>query len=272
LADAVQRPLELAALELRQETEPSEIDAEQRGAGGNRECRGPQQRPVPTEHEDQVEIRPEAGLVGRLDRAAQAGGVGRERAYFDPALLERTGEPASGGLRFGAIAVQEQADTLHGASPTARSMAASSFASPRFRVRWRKNSRFPAGPTSGDGFAPRSAQPASRYAPATRRNVSVHTAGSRTTPPRSTRDRGASNCGFTNSTRSASPAEAATSASRTVAREMNDRSAATRSTGSSPTVASSSARTFVRSSTCTRGSLRSDHASWPYATSAAITR
>ena len=52
------------------------------------------------------------------------------------------------------------------------------------------------------------------------------------------------------------------SAGSTVASEMNDRSATTRSTG--PPIASAvSSRTLVRSSTVTRGSLRSDQASWP---------
>lgn len=51
---------------------------------------------------------------------------------------------------------------------------------------------------------------------------------------------------------------------------MNDRSATTRSTR--PPIASGvRPRALVRSRTTTRGSLRSDHASWPYPTSAATT-
>src|ERR1700756_5603647 len=60
------------------------------------------------------------------------------------------------------------------------------------------------------------------------------------------------------------------SAGNTVASEMNDRSATTRSTGP-PIAAGDRSRALVRSTTITRGSLRSDQASWPYPTSAATT-
>ena len=66
---------------------------------------------------------------------------------------------------------------------------------------------------------------------------------------------------------------ASVSASRfgaTVRSEMNERSATHRSAGGSIAPASSS-RTLVRSITVTRGSLRSDHASWPRPTSIATT-
>ncbi len=51
---------------------------------------------------------------------------------------------------------------------------------------------------------------------------------------------------------------------------MNDRSATT-TCGGGATRAGSSVRTFTRSSTVTRSSVRSDQASWPYPTSAATT-
>ena len=81
-------------------------------------------------------------------------------------------------------------------------------------------------------------------------------------PPLPTRDRPASNCGFTSSTRSASTVVQRTSAGATVRREMNERSATARSTAP-PRCSGSRLRALVRSSTVTRASVRSAHASWP---------
>ena len=60
------------------------------------------------------------------------------------------------------------------------------------------------------------------------------------------------------------------SAGATVSSEMNERSATVRSTGP-PRASGSRWRTLVRSRTVTRGSSRSDHASWPRPTSTAST-
>ena len=128
----------------------------------------------------------------------------------------------------------------------------------------------PAAPRSGDGITARGASPSPARAAVTRSSTARWTAGSVTSPPRRTWLRPASNCGLISNTASAPSAATPASAGATSRREMNDRSATTRSTGS-PTSARVRWRALRRSRTVTRGSLRSDQASWPVPTSTATT-
>ena len=95
-----------------------------------------------------------------------------------------------------------------------------------------RNSTLPSAPVSGDAMAPMMAAPSCSSAAATSSSTRRHTAGSVITPrPRDASSRPASNCGFTRSTRSAPGAASASTGGSTVRREMNDRSATTRSAG-----------------------------------------
>ncbi len=111
--------------------------------------------------------------------------------------------------------------------------------------------RCPTDPGSGLAVTPTVCHRSSAARRATASTASARSCGSDTTPPAPTRSLPTSNCGFTMGTISASPDAHEVSAGSTVASEMNDRSATTRSTG--PPIASAvSSRTLVRSSTVTR--------------------
>src|SRR5262249_36027774 len=120
----------------------------------------------------------------------------------------------------------------------------------------RKYSTLPGGPGSGPAAAPATPKPGRAAVAATASTASARSAGSRTTPPAPTRSRPTSNCGLTIGTRSPPGPVQAASAGRTRASGMNDRSATVSSTGP-PMPSGVRVRTFVRSSTRTRGSVRS---------------
>src|SRR6478672_3514521 len=100
--------------------------------------------------------------------------------------------------------------------------------------------------------------------------AAARTAGLRTTPPFATCSRPASNCGFTRTSARHGEAARARAGASTSVSEMNDTSATTRSGRYGRSTAARS-RALVRSSTVTRGSVRSRSWSWPYPTSTAIT-
>src|SRR5262249_2971404 len=64
--------------------------------------------------------------------------------------------------RIGPVGLGDDADTLHSGSGVSAARAMSCSRSPAVRpvrVRWRKNSRLPLGPLSGDTVTPRACQP-----------------------------------------------------------------------------------------------------------------
>src|SRR5215207_2709686 len=230
----------------------------------------------------------DARLVGGVDRA-QHGAVAAERDHdvevgrveIGAALALRDAHldvvGAEAGRRLGhelrgllAIGVRHEADAADAHAPgNASSRRSSSSAGPRASQRTR-NSTLPSAPFSGDAITSSTWRPASRRPSRTSCSTARCTAGSRTTPPLPMRARPASNCGFTSSTRSPSGAVQRASAGATVTSEMNERSATVRSTAP-PRSLGSRWRTLARSRTVTRGSSRSDQASWPRPTSTAST-
>src|SRR5579875_435712 len=134
----------------------------------------------------------------------------------------------------------------------------------------RKYSTFPDGPGRGLATTPRAPRPSRSAAAATDDTAAARMAGSRTTPPAPTSLLPTSNCGLTSSTKSASGAAQDRSAGMARVSDMNDRSAVTRP-GGGATCSGSRWRTFTRSSTVTRWSVRSAQASCPHPTSTATT-
>ncbi|GAB3982426.1 hypothetical protein GCM10027615_65150 [Plantactinospora veratri] len=120
----------------------------------------------------------------------------------------------------------------------------------------------PLGPGSGLATTPARPRPSPAAASVTASTASTRNRGSRTTPPLPTRSFPTSNCGFTINTRSPSVAVQPDSAGSTRRSEMNDRSATVRVTVP-PMVSGVRVRTFVRSNTRTRSSVRIAQASWP---------
>ena len=95
---------------------------------------------------------------------------------------------------------------------------------------------------------------------ATACTASARWSGSRTTPPLPSRSRPTSNCGLTIGSRSSVVHRV--NAGSTRVSEMKDRSATVSAAGP-PICSGVRVRTLVRSCTSTRGSDRSDQASWP---------
>src|SRR5581483_1678992 len=276
LAVAGQGPVEgllqLGGLDLGEEPELAEVDAEDRHALPGDEVDGAQHRPVATERHHEVEADGERlevpGQVGQADGL----GVGGGDADLDTGPGQAGGRPAGVGRR--PLRVGDDPDGRH--SPWASSTAAASSAGPIVgrsspTRKWPRNSMLPAAPRSGDGMTASGISPSSARAAVTAVRTARWTAGSVTSPPRRTWPRPASNWGLISST--ASAPSAATPARAAAARrsEMNDRSATTRSTGTPSTSASVRWRTLQRSRSLTRGSLRSDQASCPVPTSTATT-
>src|SRR6185437_15459209 len=135
--------------------------------------------------------------------------------------------------------VHDQQDGAFGAhcgpSLTAVRTAASSASPASARSVWarshRKYSTLPDGPGSGLAVTPTVCQPSSPARRATASTDPARNRGSSTTPPGPTWPFPTSNCGFTMGTISADGDAHPTSAGKTVASEMNDRSATTKSTG-----------------------------------------
>src|SRR5690606_37001289 len=125
-----------------------------------------------------------------------------------------------------------------------------------------RDSAFPDGPGSGRATTPRTDRSSPAAAAATSRTARARSSGSLTTPLAPTLPYPTSNWGLTSRTRSARDAEHRTSAGSTRRSEMNERSPTT-SVGGSPTCSGVSERTFTRSMTVTRSSVRSDQASCP---------
>ena len=160
--DAVESRLELAAFDLGEEAQAPEVHAEERRAGragpspphaaasrrrrGRRPGRGP------------IRSRPRR----RAHWRAEPRGVRRERAHLDPARRERRRRATDRSLppRRGRRAGRGRRASRRLPHRAVDRLIAGVGRTPRRRCR--KNSRFPAGPTSGDAVAPASPHPASR--------------------------------------------------------------------------------------------------------------
>ena len=133
-----------------------------------------------------------------------------------------------------------------------------------------KYSRLPSCPGRELGPTASSRSPCSAAVPTTSRTARTRSAGSETTPDFGSARRPTSNWGLTMSSRSPSSRTTPARGSRTVRREMKDRSATTRSTRV-PSSSSVRSRTLVPSRTTTRGSSRTCAASWSWPMSTACT-
>src|SRR5690606_9087079 len=261
-----------------EEADPAEVDAQHRDVDVARQFGGPQEGPVAAQHDDHLAALGGALLgVDHVDLVAEVGhpvGVvahrtavdcrGRQHPQTDSVVPQDLLDPTGDLGDLVAAGVHHQQDVafaVHcGPSVTARSTAASNAAPvsapSRSRRRCRKYSTLPAGPGSGLATTPTVDQPRSAARWATDSTAVTRSPGSETTPPAPTRSLPTSNCGFTMGTISASAVAQRVSAGSTVVNEMNDRSATISSAG--PPIASGvRSRTLVRSSTVTRGSVRS---------------
>ena len=143
------------------------------------------------------------------------------------------------------------------------SIRASSNAVPRRRSSMR-NSRFPAGPSSGDAVSADGHEPERRarcaHARAARRDG---VCGSRTTPPLPTRSRPASNCGLTSATIDPVGAQIRDRARQDRAQRDERRVDDDQVEAVGKRVVRAGAGSLLRSMTRTRGSLRSRQSSCP---------
>src|SRR6185436_612093 len=250
--------LDVLRLDLRQEPDLADVDAEQRHVVLDDRVGGAQERPIAAEHDEDigpwqftmqgVVVRGGRRPLGEVVRLRPARGA---LAQLDGGIAGRVvGEPdATNGLRLG-----------HGQEEARAG-----------RRRWSRNSRLPSGPRIGDAISPAGCMPSSIAAAVTSRTTRAWTAGSRTTPL-SVSPLPASNCGLTSPTRSPpAGSNVDTIGASTRRSEMNDTSTVARVTGSGSEVAVS-VRALVRSIETTRGSLRSRSASCPRPTSTAYTR
>src|SRR5437899_5836624 len=256
-----------------EESEPAEVHAEQRHAEVADGARHGEEGAVAAEDDEQVRVRGQLRLGHGRDarRGDQPGGL----------LLEHRGKPPrpepleellDRGPRLRRAGLRHDADALHASASTLRSIRDSrSLAVRPWLEQWRKNSRLPFGPRSGEEVTPRTCQPRSTAYRARRATAWRWSAWSRTTPPLPTASRPTSNCGFTSAITSPRGASTPNTEGRTFSNEMNATSM-TASVGCSPKIRGSSARALVFSMTTTRGSLRSLASSWPAPTSTAYTR
>src|SRR5690606_4453414 len=277
---AVDDLVEVVPLGFGEEADPAEVDAEHGDPGGPGELGAAQQGAVTAEHDQQLAAVQalRGGLLDGLHVAGQRQ-VARlvlQHPHAEPGVQQSLDHQFRTADGRGPPGVGEQENSTssvlgqRGPSATARSTSAASSAPAPARSH-RKYSTFPDGPGSGLAVTPFAPSPSSHAVAATPRTASARSSGLRTTPPLPSRSRPTSNCGFTIITRSASGRAHRFSAGSTSPSGMQDRSPTTRSTGS-PSIASSvNSRTFVRSLTVTRSSLRRDQASWPYPTSTATT-
>src|SRR5215468_10263996 len=223
---------QVVRLGLGEEAHVAEIDPEQRGAGGPGYLGGPQQRAVAAEDDHHLRVGRRIGL-GRDDVRAstsQVGRLGSEDAHVEPGGGQPAYHEAGVAHRRGATGMRhDEYGALHcGPSSTARrSWSSRNGGAPRRSQR--KYSTLPAGPGSGLAVTPATPRPWALAAAATAATASRRSSGSRTTPPLPTRSLPTSNCGLTSRTKSASGLAQAISAGSTRPREMNERSAVTRS-------------------------------------------
>ena len=116
---------------------------------------------------------------------------------------------------------------------------------------------------------PSTVQPGWPFTQASMRSqTSWCSAGSRTTPPLPTRSLPTSNCGLMSTAMAACGLVSASGAGSSTSSPMKLASQTSRSAASGTCVAVR-VRALVRSSTTTRGSLRSFQANWPWPTSTA---
>ena len=274
--EPLERVVQAARLDLGEVAELPDVHAEHGGAALVDRVDRAQHRPVPAERDRQIEAARE--LVGRDGERREVAEVARRAG-------RRTSSPCSwshaAAWRASSMACGRSGC---GTSPTVRNAVPLTARPPR---RWPRPGPAPppaarAGPTAGTrgsrrrrgsgrrvasttGQRPRRARPAASVV-----STSAWTAGSRTTPPRGTRPRPASNCGLASSTRSASGVVTRASAGATVSSEMNGH-VGDRERHRPADHRASRARALVRSSRLTRGSVRSDQASCPRPTSTAWT-
>ncbi len=236
--DVVEAPERLLLRQTRQEPEQADVDPQQRRARGRR-ARHRQQGPVAAHDQDQV-AEP-ADAVARHAAPARKR-LGRVRFVDDlsppllEGLLERARQPqgwSRAGFGHETDATELRGDTgpLHPA---------------QFTRNPSRNSALPRAPRIGDSSEPsrsrRSSRPSASISSTTRRRV----CSDRTTPPRGTSLRPASNCGLTRTTASPPGFTRAITAGRTSRSEMKETSTTARSTGSG-TSASERRRALTRS-------------------------
>src|SRR5213594_553325 len=256
-----------------EEAEPAEVHAEEGYPQIANRARHGEEGPVAAEHDEQVHLRRQLRLAHGRDarRRDQPGGL-LLQDRGEPPRLEPLEEFLDRGPGLARAGLRHDADALHASASTLRSiMDSRSLAVRPWLEQWRKNSRLPFGPRSGEAVTPSTCQPRSTAYRARRATAWRWSAGSRTTPPLPTASRPTSNWGFTSAMTSPRGASTPNTEGRTFSNEMNATSM-TASVGCSPKIRGSSARALVFSMTTTRGSLRSLASSWPTPTSTAYTR
>ena len=270
-------PLEIGGLDLREEADLPDVDAEQRHVVLEHGPSGAKERAIATEDHEQVgagELEVKAVAVGRgggpvLDAMQRGPG---DCLSFSATAGSLVGLKANPSRLTAPLMPRAPGRSRRGDGPSPRAATrAARHAPPAGRAgtrRCRRNSRLPSGPRIGDAIAPpaRVPRPARR-----RRRRGARGRGSRDRGRRRRRTspRPASNCGFTSGTRSP-PARSNVEAigARTRRSEMNETSTLASETGSGrePVIR---VRAFVRSIETTRESRRSASASCPRPTSTA---
>src|SRR4029077_16629884 len=242
---------------LGEEPEPTHFDAEDRRPCLRRHVRTPEERPVAADGDHEVDV----------------GGASVEIGAHDPVFLQR-GTEGTGGVprrRSPFMDHEDHRGPRRGAFPSPTAASTSIVAGGDPEARCTGNSTLPAGPGNGEAITFSGSSASERAVVITSARALRHTSGSRMTPPRPTCARPASNCGFTRTTEAAPRDAHRASAGSARRSEMKERSATT-TAGMYGSIVGARSRTFVRSITVTRGSIRRLQASGPSPTSTAITR
>ena len=166
----------LGAVHLGKKTKPSRVDAEERDSVRRGDPRGPQQRAVAADRHEQHRIGDVRAIRGEAETAILLLAE-RDRKTR---VADRFGDARGRSPR--AFAPEIDVDRDHardrrrvhqvGRSPSARSSAASSKATPPARTSM-KNSTFPAGPTSGLGTSATGTRPKPKTAARTSRKIAA---------------------------------------------------------------------------------------------------
>src|SRR2546422_57592 len=182
-----------------EEAEPAEVHAEEGYPQIADSARHGEEGPVAAEHDEQVHLRRQVRLAHGRDarRRDQPGGLLlQERG--EPPRLEPLEEFLDRGPGLARAGLRHDADALHASASTLRSiMDSRSLAVRPWLEQWRKNSRLPFGPRSGEAVTPSTCQPRSTAYRARRATPRRGSAGARPTPPLPTAPRPPPKSGFT---------------------------------------------------------------------------